>query len=560
MKRILAIIMLAALMLTLFVGCGGGADTQAPATAEEASAPEEAAPPAVNIEESDTVAVAAADGYLRDKVTVAISGDGKTFDPFTPQSSWGKVKFPLFQLLAEVDSKGEIRYVILKSFTEIDDMTYEGEIWDCVYDTAGNNITAADVVWSIQKFIDSGNKGGVNRLESLEVSGDYTFIWHCSEPFGPGDMGKNLSNCSIVCRETYEAMGPDGMASEPICTGPYMLKEYVPGSSVTLVANEDYWMKHIPDQQWLADNNYATGFQNVREIEYQIIQDAGSRAIALEMGTVDAVDSMNAADVDYFIQNPDLGVIPVELPQDPPVAFYFDCNEASPCSDVKLRQAICYAIDNAAVAEGLEFPAQPAYGMQPRMYDAPESWTTGEGRDYYTYNVETAKALLAESSYNGETLTIMYMNQPAITDAVILVQDALKQVGITVDLLPADISVLNDYKLDFTKWDMMFDIMGGGNYLSTTLKKFWTEDSASTMNGLQVTGILDSYLDELFVALKDDTNDATISAWDEYFTDEMCYGYALCLYSNQTACQADVNCVITGAQRNITPQAFTFTD
>lgn len=564
MKRTLALILMICMLLTVLAACGGG--STAPAAeqpAAEKTAAEEEAPAAAPAEEAniteksgDTTAVAATDGYLRDKVTVAISSDGQTFEPFA-RASWGSVVFPLFQSLAETDSEGNLRLVLLKSFEQVDDVTYNAEIWDCIYDSEGRNLKASDVEWSIQKFIDEGNKGAVNRLDSIEVTGDYTFVWHCSDPFGLGEMGKNLGNGKILVQETYEAHG-ESMASSPVGTGPYVLENYTPGSSVTLVANEDFWMKNIDDEAWLAENRYVTSYQNVREIEYQIIQDAGSRAVALEMGTVDAVDSLNAADVDYFIQNPDLGIVPVELPQDPPVAFYFDCNEASPCSDVNLRKAICYAIDNVGIAAGVSFPAQPAYGIHPRMYDAPAEWLTG--REYYDYNVETAKEYLEQSSYNGETLTVIYMDQGAITDSVIMLQAALGEIGIKVNLLPADMQVLNEYKLDYTKWDMMFDVLGGGNYLSATLKRFWTEDSAATNNGNQVFGIVDSHLDDLFLDLRDNTSDETIAAWDDYFTFEQCYGYAILVYSNQTACQADINCVLTGAQHNVCPQAFTFTD
>jgi len=564
MKRTLALVLMICMLLSVLAACGGGSTApaaEAPAAEEAAPAAEEA--PAAPAEEAtiseksgDTTAVAATDGYLRDKVIVAISGDGQTFEPFA-RAQWGSVNFPIFQNLAETDSEGNLRLVLLKSFEQVDDVTYNAELWDFIYDTEGHNLKASDVDWSIQKFIDEGNKGGVNRLDNIEVTGDYTFVWHCSAPFGPGELGKNLGNPKILVEETYKEHG-ESMASTPVGTGPYVLESYVPGSSVTMVADENFWMKNIDDQEWLDENLYVTAYQNVREIEYQIIQDAGSRAIALERHDVDAVDSMNAADVDYFIQNPDLGIVPVEMPVDPPIAFYFDCNEASPCSDVNLRKAICYALNNADIAEGLNFPAHPVYGIHPRMYDAPEEWTTG--REYYDYNIDTAKEYLEQSNYNGETLTIMYMNQAAINDAVIMVQAALAEIGVTVDLLPADMQVLNEYKLDYTKWDMMFDILGGGNYLSAVLKRFWTEDSAATNNGNQIIGIVDEHLDELFLALRDDTNDETIAAWDEYFTDEMCYGYAICNYANQTACQAGVHCVLVGAQHNVCPQAFTFDD
>lgn len=556
MKKAIALLLAACVILVLFAGCGSSSNTTESAVTNP---PQETESEQNVSDKSGDLAAEASDGYLREKVTIAISSDGSTFDPFT-MARWGNITFPFFQGLALTDSAGKLHLEMLRSIEKVDDVTYNCELWDCIYDSEGNHITADDVLWSINKFSDMGNTGAVNKLDYLEKTGDYTFIWHCNAPFDVGEYEKNLSNTKVLSQKAYEARGNDGMTSEPVGTGPYMLESYVPGSTVVITANEDFWMKNITDEAWLEENFYVSDYQNVKTIEYQVIQDAGSRAIALEMNMIDAADSLNAADVDNFIANPALGVVPVELEQDPPVAYYYNCNEVSPCSDVNLRKAICYALDNVAIAAGISFPGQAAYGMSPRMYDAPESWTTGEGRDYYEYNLDLAKEYLAQSSYAGESLVVMYQEMNAFPDVVVMMQAALKEIGVNVTLLPADFAVLNEYSTDYTKWDITYAIMGGGNYLSAVLKKFWTEDSAASNNGNQVTGIVDEHLDELFVALKDDANDQTISAWDEYFTDDMCYGYAICLYSTQTACREDINCVLTGAQHNLTPNAFTFTE
>lgn len=559
MKKVITLLLAACMVLTLFAGCGGtpssNPSTSTPPASEGNQQPDDAS---ISDKSGDVDAVAS-DTYLRDKVTIAISGDGSTFDPFT-MARWGNITFPFFQGLALTDSSGKLRLEMLKSIEKVDDVTYNCEIWDFIYDSEGNHITADDVLWSINYFSEMGNAGAVNKLDYLEKTGDYTFIWHCNAPFDVGEYEKNFSNTKVLSQKAYESRGSDGMSAEPVGTGPYMLESYVPGSTVVITANEDFWMKNITDEAWMAENFYANDYQNVKTIEYQIIQDAGSRAIALEMGMVDAADSLNATDVDYFIANPDLGVIPVELPQDPPVAYYYNCNPASVCSDINLRKAICYALDNVAIAAGISYPGQPAYGMSPRMYDAPESWTTGEGRDYYDYDLDKAREYLAQSSYAGESLVIMYQEMNAFPDVVVMMQAALKEIGVNVTLLPADFAVLNEYSTDYTKWDITYAIMGGGNYLSAVLKKFWTEDSAASNNGNQVTGIVDTHLDELFVALQEEANEETISAWDEYFTNEMCYGYAICLYSTQTGCRSDINCVLTGSQHNLTPNAFTYND
>lgn len=504
------------------------------------------------------------ESYLRDRIVIGTSKDGGGFAAVS-NSPWGSVDFSLYEKLLILDSAGNERLQLLKSWEKVDDLTYQFEIWDCIYDSAGNHITASDVKFSLQEFVNHGQKGGLNCLNLLdgdivdiELTGDYTFIWHCSKPFATGEFGKNLSNCSIFSQKGYEASG-DEYLTEPVGTGPYMLKEYVVGSKAIFEANPNYWMKSVTDTEWLSKNFYATNCQNVREIEYDIIQDAATRAMALEMGDVCAIDTANAADINAYLADPSYGISPVRKLIGAPIAFYFDCNEASICSDVNMRKAICYAIDCQAIADSNSYPAYPVYGLQPNMFDAPASWTTGEGRDYYTYSVEKSKEYQELAGYHGETLKIMYMENGAITDAMIVLQGQLRAAGITLELQPVDQNTLDSYKADYSKWDMICDIMGGGWYLANTLKKFWSGDWTDS-NGNTALAIRDEKLDELFLAVQEDSSAENVEAWDQYFTYDNCYGYAMLRYFEQTACLSEVNAVIEGSTNFLVPGAFTFND
>lgn len=548
---------------------GSTAETTTPAT----TTPEESDSKVVGSHDDSTVKAEVDESgkviywpeeYLRDKVTIATSSSAANFKITSRAGGWGSVDLCYAQSLAVLDSENNIHLQLLKRFDMIDDTTYEGEFWDIIYDTAGNNMKASDLDWRIQMMIDNGDIGAVNRLDHIEVTGDYTFLWYCNQPFGLGELGKNISNISMYIQKSYEESG-DEFASKPYGTGPYMVESWVAGSQLNLVANEDFWMKSIEDEEWLATNIYACDLQHVREIQLDVVGDAANRAIALEMGAqgtgdVIACDKMNASDVNNYLANPDMGIIGVRLPVTPPAAFYYNCNEVSPCSDVNLRKAICYAIDNVSLCDAVNSPAEPAYGLQPKVVDAPEEWKTGEGVDYYNYDVDKAKELLAASSYNGETLHIMYGSQGVAPDVAVLVQSALKRVDITAELLPAEMSVLNDYATDYTKWNLYFATMGGGSYFKDVTKSFLTEISAASNNGNQPMGIIDEHLDDLYYAMMEDPTLDNIMAWHDYFTYEQCYGYALLNYYDQTACLASVNAVVSATQNKLIPGAFTFND
>jgi len=494
--------------------------------------------------------------YYGDLIKIACTNGANTWDPFARGGGFG-VQVSVFEKLGQADNEGHLKLCMLKSINKKDDVTYECELWDFIKDTEGNNITASDVAWSIQQFIDSGNQGGVAKLDSIEVTGDYTFIWHNSAPFAIGEMEKQMSNPSILSQAAYEA-DPDHMAANPIGTGPYKLKEFMEGSYVLYEVNEDYWYNNIDDEKWLEENDFVWSYQNFKEIRCDIISDASARAIALENGSVDACTQMNITDVSAYKDNPDFTTI--NLPVNPPVAFYFNISDGSLCNDINLRKAICYAVDNEAVAAGLDVPAYPVYGIQPRMYDAPENWTTGEGRDYYDHDIEKAKEYLEQSSYNGEPIRMIFSDQDQNVPAFTLVQAQLKEVGINLEMTTLEKSAMDALKYDFSGWEMLSDMMGGGNYLANTLKKFWSQDVFKSLNGFNVCGVEDPQLDKLYEDVLNIGGDASVEAWDQYFTYDMCYGYAICCYANQTACSSKYIASIFGSQSQLVPGAFTLAE
>lgn len=571
-KKLLSLLLAMAMCLAMLSACGSssssssGSDTDAASSAassasegeaEEASGSADAEGEAEETDSSNTNAdgdTIVLDGnYLRDEVIISLSSDGGTLDAFT-RSQWGNGAALLdlvYQKLAYEDTEGNLRWAIGESFEQVDDLTYTLTIHDNVYDSLGNHITASDVVYSFEYFIGLGNAGAINRLDHLEVVDDYTLTWYCSDEFGDGDMVKNLTNCYIVSQEAYESRD---MTTDPVGTGPYVVESYTAGTTVILKANEDFWMKELSDEEKADLWVYCA--QNVGEIKYQIIQDSSSRAIALEMGTIDMADSLDIADIDAFEGNEDISTVP--LPQTAPVAFVFNCSDDSPCGNLAFRQAICYALDNEAIAEGLAVPATAVTGFQARLYDAPADWTSG--RDYYDYDADKVAELLEEAGYNGETLTLSYSSTTATDGAALIMQSQLAAAGINVELNCLEESVLETEKYDSTKWDLRLETFGGGSYMSQVLKTFTSSDAADHLdNGQQIMFVEDTTLDDLYNAIVADPSEANAEAWDQYFTYDNCYAYALCVYDNQTAVRSYVNAA-QGTKYALMPNACTFND
>lgn len=573
MKKAIALLISVCMIISVLAGCSGSSSAGSTTAAESKETVTEAEP-AQNFE-GNTDADFSADEdkgsveeqlasmtkkagkgeYFGDLITIGCGYGSNSLTPLSDGGVFG-IKVSLFETLLSTDETGKLHFILLKSCEKKDDLTYECELWDFIHDTAGNNVTANDVKFSFDTY---KNNGGTRAtmLDNIEVTGDYTFIWHSTAPFGLGEQGSNMGSAKIFTQAAWEADNGNNMASAPVGTGPYKLKEFSEGAYVVYEANEDYWFYDIEDEEWLAENDYLWTYQNYKEIRADAIKDSSARAIALENGQVDACAKMDAIDIANYTANPDMGITTINLLQTPPIAFYFNCSDNSICADENLRKAICYGIDNAGVIDGLGVPAFVAYGMQPNCYDSPENWRTGEGRDYYNYDPEKAKEYLAKSGYNGETITIMLMNNQIMINAMIMAQAQLRDIGINLELMSVEQSVSNEKKYDFTAgWDMFMEAFGGGKYLPQTLKTFWSGNSYDYLYGTTVMGVVDEEMDALFETYKEKYDDASLEAWDEMFTQQKCYGYAICGYYQQTACSANVIPATSGEQRELTPGAF----
>ncbi|MCD8126450.1 MAG: ABC transporter substrate-binding protein [Clostridiales bacterium] len=108
----------------------------------------------------------------------------------TTRGGWGKMAVGdlIFQYLGDLDNEGTVHWTIAKSMEAEDDgLTYTITLWDCVYDSIGNNITADDVVWSFEKYRDEGLGSSFN-FDHWKIISDYELQWVCSSEFVAGEL------------------------------------------------------------------------------------------------------------------------------------------------------------------------------------------------------------------------------------------------------------------------------------------------------------------------------------------------------------------------------------
>lgn len=164
-------ILLAGIMVATMAGCGStssqtasGTDATQQTEASAAESKDEAAPVADTSKET-----AQSSGKRYDKITVALGSDPADLGP----TGYGDIsaQYVLPNIWEALFDFRDNEYVpiLAKGYTEVDDTHWDVELYDYIKDSAGNAITADDVVFSYKTLMDSGKAAKWDTFSDITV-------------------------------------------------------------------------------------------------------------------------------------------------------------------------------------------------------------------------------------------------------------------------------------------------------------------------------------------------------------------------------------------------------
>ena len=179
----------------------------------------------------------------------------------------------------------------------------------------------------------------------------------------------------------------------------------------------------------------------IDKIELRVIPEESTRQMELESGNVHVLRNVPAAFVDQLEGNEDIEIIRGEATK---LAYLAYACDKEPFTDIRVRQAINHAINKEEIVTYLlRGVGQPAYGYLPPALKS-EYYADSE-KESYEYNVEKAKALLAEAGYeDGLSLTLSAENSSEFSKLAEVLQSQLKEVGIETQIQLYDSSSYTD--------------------------------------------------------------------------------------------------------------------
>lgn len=331
----------------------------------------------------------------RQTLIVAMAAAPISLDPADHRSRESETVIRnMFDGLVTRDTTSGVHLEIAEAMNWIDDQTLEIKLREGVLFHNGIEMTADDVVFTFERIINenaieypeahtSPRKGLIAPLESIEKVDDRTVIMHFSGPWPPAMQ--LIVHQQILPKGYLEEVGTQGFIEHPIGTGPFMFVSAGTGlEEVTMTRFDDYY-GGAPDLQ-------PVGPACVTDVVFRVIPEASTRVAALLAGEVDIIQSVPAELVETLMQTPGIQVKTAAGTQ--PKWMEMNVNRA-PFDDVRVRQAMNYAVDKDLIIEAL-------YGGRAVPLPGPLSpYNNYVNRNLspYPYDPERALALFEEAGW-----------------------------------------------------------------------------------------------------------------------------------------------------------------
>lgn len=290
----------------------------------------------------------------------------------------------------------------------------------------------------IPKQVEIPKTKAVPQIVSIETPDTKTVIFTVTRPALRNQLLSNLVAIPIIPEGTA-----DQQKDHPVGTGPFKFVSFDASQNVVdLAANTDYW----------------EGAPKVPKLRLKTVTDANSLQAELQTGGVDIAPNPNNISPDTLKSLGSSPTLKVEQTDGSNLQYLVFNTQSPPLNNVKIRQAIGYAIDRQKiVSDLLAGQAKVASSILPE-----QSWAYLPGAQY-TYDPAKAKQLLQEAGYKNEPIVFKYgSGNLAVNQYAQVVQSSLTDIGLNVQIETLEINTIRQ-QLAQGQFQMYTGVWIGGN-------------------------------------------------------------------------------------------------
>jgi ABC-type transport system substrate-binding protein len=362
----------------------------------------------------------------------------------------------IFNSLLTITPPPELKVVpeLARSWEVHDDgKTYVFHLEEGVKFHDGTDFDAQAAKWNFDRILDPEVKSWVRpyyeEIERVEVVDRYTLRVRMKEPSGafPIVLAGYFQGVPMASPAAFEAHGKDWVR-HPTGTGPYKLKEWLPGKHVILEKNPQYFKKGLP---------------YIDTLEFRIMKDPLTASAALRTGEIDFIARVPIQQVLVLERTP--GIQVVTGPEMAPTVAFLNMR-VKPFDDVRARRAVGgYGIDRAEIAKvAFHGRAKPLVSvLAPGVPDAIDL------NELYPHRPDEAKRLLQELGFDAKNplrFTILVGNHDVtLADIAALIKNQMAKIGVEAKINLMDstavvdrVLVKHDFEMVVSNWANLVDI------------------------------------------------------------------------------------------------------
>jgi len=389
------------------------------------------------------------------ELVVGVTSFADTLEPTEQYFSWVITRYGVGENLVRFDENGELEPSLAEEWKVSDDkLTWEFKIRDGVKFSNGNPLTAEAVKSSLDRTFRKSKRALFLIIDTSDNVEEYT-------------------------------------TNAPICTGPYVFKEFVPTEYAIVERNENYW----------------GGKPGLAKVTFKCINDQSTRALSLKSGEIGVAYNLKIENKADFEGQDDINIQELKSLR----STYAFMNQHGALGDLALRQALLRALDKKAYTENLLGGA-----ATPGKAPIPPTLDFGFDKlvDENAYNPESSKEILAKAGYkdvdgdgfvekpDGSKLELNFVIYTSREELKVYAQAAqanLKDVGININLKTVSYETLLDMRdsgnFDLLIWNVLAANTGDPEKY---LYENWDSRSASNQAGYKNEKV-DELLDKLNV-------------------------------------------------------------
>ncbi len=360
---------------------------------------------------------------VKNELVIAVNENFITMDPHnTGDRNSNAVQSAMYEgLLAEQD--GEIVPVLAEEFELNDDATeVTFKLREGVTFHDGESFNAEVVKANFERIQNPDNNlrlysRGFNEITDIDILDEYQIKITLEQP-----NSNILTKIVPAGMVSPKALDEEDLTQTLVGTGPYQFVEWIQGDYLTIELFEEYWNE---------------GQATVEKITYRPVPENGARVAMLQTGEADLIfpaPTQNLAELEA-----DENIL-VET-NNSTIANYISLNTMKePFDDVRVRQALNYAIDKDAFIEVV----MAGYGS-PLDSVLPNTIFNYQQQDLYTYDLDKARELLTEAGYeDGFEVEIWGNTNSNTVRGMQFIQQQLSQIGVDLEVLSMEEGTLSD--------------------------------------------------------------------------------------------------------------------